>query len=188
MLPVLVIEQIGPIEAVKRSAELFKHTWGENMIANAGIGIVALVATLVGVIPCLLLVASRRPDCACIGIGLAVAWVIAVQLVAATLTGIFQIALYRFANDGTVPGFDNDKLREVFRPRRRGRRFRRVRRLRWPGGFGGGGFGGPSASAGGGVRRPTSRRTEVRPLRRGPAPGGGVSTIQAVGSSPVRCR
>ena len=44
VLPVLVIEQIGPIQAVKRSAELFKHTWGENMIANAGIGIVAMVA------------------------------------------------------------------------------------------------------------------------------------------------
>ena len=61
VLPVLVIEQIGPIQAVKRSAELFKHTWGENMIANAGIGIVALVATLVGVLPCLLLIAVGGP-------------------------------------------------------------------------------------------------------------------------------
>ena len=39
------------------------------------------------------------------------------QLVAATLTGILQIALYRFATDGTVPGFDNDKLRDMFRHR-----------------------------------------------------------------------
>ena len=49
VLPVLVIEQLGPIDAVKRSAELFKQTWGENMIANAGIGLVALFATIVGV-------------------------------------------------------------------------------------------------------------------------------------------
>jgi uncharacterized membrane protein YgcG len=81
------------------------------------------------------------------GIGLAVAWVIAVQLVAVTLTGILQIALYRFANDGTVPGFDNDKLREAFRPRRSGggsRGFGGFGGLGGSNGFSGGGFGGPT--------------------------------------------
>ena len=71
---------------------------------------------------------------------------IAVQLVAATLTGIFQIALYRFANDGTVPGFDNDKLREAFRPRR-GRSADSAASVVSVavGGFSGGGFGGPTS-------------------------------------------
>ena len=117
VLPVLVIEQLGPIAAVKRSAELFKHTWGENMIANAGIGIVALVATLVGALPCILLISIGGPV-AVLGIVAVVVWVIGVQLVAAALTGILQMALYRFATDGSVPGFDTDKLRDAFRPRR----------------------------------------------------------------------
>jgi hypothetical protein len=117
VLPVLVIEQLGPIEAVKRSTELFKRTWGENMIANAGIGIVALVATLVGAIPCVLLIAIGGPI-AVIGIIALVAWVVSVQIVAAALTGILQMALYRYAVDGTVPGFDLDQLRGAFRPRR----------------------------------------------------------------------
>jgi hypothetical protein len=146
VLPVIVIEQVGPIEAVKRSAALFKHTWGENMIANAGIGIVAMFASLVGILPCLLLIAVGGPV-AVIGIGIAVAWVIAVQLVAATLTGILQIALYRFANDGTVPGFDNDKLREMFRPRGSGGMggLRRFGPGSSGGGFTGGGFDGPTS-------------------------------------------
>ncbi len=117
VLPVLVIEQLGPIQAVKRSAELFKHTWGENMIANAGIGIVALVATLVGALPCVLLIAVGGPV-AVLGIIALVVWVIGVQIIAAALTGILQMALYRFAVDGTVPGFDIEKLRDAFRPRR----------------------------------------------------------------------
>jgi hypothetical protein len=81
----------------------------------------------------------------------AVAWVIAVQLVVSTLTGIFQIALYRFANDGTAPGFDNDMLRGAFRPRRaQGGRsgfggFGGLGGLGGGGGFGGNGFGGPAA-------------------------------------------
>lgn len=117
VLPVLVIEQLGPIQAVKRSTELFKQTWGENMIANAGIGIVALVATLVGALPCVLLISLGGPI-AVIGVVALVAWVITVQLVAAALTGILQMALYRFAVDGAVPGFDTDELRGAFRPRR----------------------------------------------------------------------
>ena len=117
VLPVLVIEQIGPIQAVKRSAELFKRTWGENMMANAGIGIVALIATLIGAVPCILLISIGGPI-AVIGIVALVVWVIGVQIVAAALTGILQMAMYRFAVDGTVPGFDVDQLRGAFRPRR----------------------------------------------------------------------
>jgi hypothetical protein len=130
VLPVLVIEQIGPVQAVKRSAELFKRTWGENMIANAGIGIVALVATVVGLLPCMLLYALGGPAIV-LAIVVGITWVIGVQLVAATLTGILQTALYRYATDGTAPGFDNDKLRDTFRPRGSRGGF---------GGFGGGGF------------------------------------------------
>jgi hypothetical protein len=116
VLPVLVIEQVGPIQAVKRSAELFKRTWGENMVANAGIGIVAMVATVVGLVPSMLLYAIGGPGIVA-AIVLGISWIIAVQLVATTLTGILQTALYRFATDGTAPGFDDDKLRGTFRTR-----------------------------------------------------------------------
>jgi hypothetical protein len=144
---VLVVEQIGPIQAVKRSAELFKHTWGENMIANAGIGIVALVATIVGVLPCALLIAVGGPVMV-LGIILAVTWIVGVQLVAATLTGIFQTALYRFATSGSAPGFDDEQLREAFRPRRtNGNGGFRGFGFGGSGGFTGGGFGGPPASS-----------------------------------------
>jgi hypothetical protein len=148
VLPVLVVEQVGPIQAVKRSAELFKRTWGENMIANAGIGIVALVASLVGVLPCVLLIAVGGPV-AVVGIILAVTWVVAVQLVAATLTGILQTALYRFATAGAAPGFEDDQLRGAFRPRRTngGGGFRGF-------GFGSGGFGGSGGFTGGGFDGP----------------------------------
>src|SRR6478736_5513582 len=81
VLPVLVFEGLGPMAAVKRSGELFKRTWGENLVTIAGIGI-----------------------------GLFVVWVVAVGLVSSTLTGIFQVALYRFATGSPVPGFDQSQL------------------------------------------------------------------------------
>ena len=81
-----------------------------------------------------------------VGIVIAVAWIVGVQLIAATLTGILQTALYRFATAGTAPGFDDEQLRSAFRPRQTGGGggfgFGGFNR----GGFGGNGFGGPPAS------------------------------------------
>ena len=118
VLPVLVVEGLGPIKAVKRSGELFKRTWGEQVIANAGIGLLALGAILVGALPTALLVALGGPI-AVVGIVAFVLWIVAVSLVTSALTGILSMALYRFATDGQVPGFDNDALRGAFRPRNR---------------------------------------------------------------------
>jgi len=43
-VPVLVTRDVGPIEAVKASADLLRRTWGENLIGNVGLGIVFGVA------------------------------------------------------------------------------------------------------------------------------------------------
>jgi hypothetical protein len=116
VLPVLVFEGIGPIAAVKRSGTLFKHTWGENLMTNAGIGLVGMVAMAVGALPCLLLYAVGGPV-AVIGIGAFALWFVAVLVVSNTLTGIFQVALYRFATGTPVPGFEPAQLQGSFRTR-----------------------------------------------------------------------
>jgi hypothetical protein len=120
VLPVLVFEGIGPIAAVKRSGELFKHTWGENLMANAGIGLVSLVGILVGAVPLAIFLAIGGPI-GVFGIVLFVLWVVAVLLVTNTLTGIFQTALYRFATGAEVPGFESAQLEGSFRARGKGR-------------------------------------------------------------------
>jgi hypothetical protein len=120
VLPVLVFEGIGPVAAVKRSGALFKHTWGENLMANAGIGIVSLIGILVGAIPLAIFLAIGGPI-AVLGIGLFVLWVVSVLLVTNTLTGIFQTALYRFATGAQVPGFEPAQLEGSFRTRGQGR-------------------------------------------------------------------
>ncbi|HEY5171085.1 MAG TPA: DUF6159 family protein [Acidimicrobiia bacterium] len=120
VLPVLVFEGIGPIAAVKRSGELFKHTWGENLMTNAGIGLVGVLAVLVGAVPLALLLAVGGPV-AVVGIVVFVLWCVAVLLVSTALTGIFQVALYRFATGTPVPGFEPAQLEGSFRTRGQGR-------------------------------------------------------------------
>ena len=41
-IPILVIEDVGVVDAFKRSKELFKKTWGENVVGQAGLGIARL--------------------------------------------------------------------------------------------------------------------------------------------------
>jgi hypothetical protein len=118
VLPVLVVEDLGPFQAVKRSGALFKRVWGEQVISNGGIGLIAVLAILVGLLPTALLFAVGGPV-AVFGVVLFVLWVITVSLVASTLTGILSMALYRYATDGQVPGFDTQQLQGAFRPRNR---------------------------------------------------------------------
>jgi uncharacterized protein DUF6159 len=122
VLPVLVFEGLGPIAAVKRSGQLFKKTWGENLMTNAGIGIVGMFAMLAGAVPFGLFVLIGGPI-AVIGVVAFVTWCIAVMVVVSAMTGIFQTALYRFATGAPVPGFDDAQLRNSFGPRRRGNGF-----------------------------------------------------------------
>jgi hypothetical protein len=101
-VPVVMIENLGPIETVKRSTALFKRTWGENVAAQVGFGLLGLVAIL----PAVLVVALGS---ALGSVGLALAVVVAVVyaavvIVALTaLNAVFQTVLYRYAADGVVP-------------------------------------------------------------------------------------
>lgn len=39
VVPVLVVEKVGPFEAIKRSIALLKKTWGEALAGNFGLGL-----------------------------------------------------------------------------------------------------------------------------------------------------
>ena len=51
VIPVLVVEKAGPIDAFKRSVAVMRKTWGESLSANFGIGFFTFLAMLVGIIP-----------------------------------------------------------------------------------------------------------------------------------------
>lgn len=115
VVPVLVVDDIGVTEAVKRSAEMFKRTWGENVAAQVGFGILGFLAA----IPALAIIwlgftAGGPAAVAAIVIG--VGWILLASLVVATLSGIFQTALYRYASGLPTGAFDGD-LDAAFAPK-----------------------------------------------------------------------
>ena len=48
VVPILVLEDLGVGDALKRSKDLFKQTWGENVIGQFGLGMVGFLAMLPG--------------------------------------------------------------------------------------------------------------------------------------------
>ena len=111
VVPVLVAENIGPIGAIQRSGSLFKRTWGEQMVANFGFGIVGLVAVLAAAVPAFLI--GQVSMVAGIGVGVVTVGV-AVATVA-TLETIFKAALYGYVADGRVAeGFTEETLAAAY--------------------------------------------------------------------------
>jgi hypothetical protein len=123
VVPVLVVEDVNPIEAVKRSAALLKKTWGEQVIGGFSLGAIAALATfllfLVFVPLIILAAASRSPVMIGVVVGGFVISLLLLSLVNATLSGIYTAALYRFAAEGQVSqGFESGMVRDAFRPKR----------------------------------------------------------------------
>ncbi|HTA65652.1 MAG TPA: DUF6159 family protein [Xanthomonadaceae bacterium] len=120
VVPVLVSKDVGPVEAIKESAELLKSTWGENLIGNGGVGVVFGLATFAVMLVGMALAGffasnGMVPPAILIGCVTVVA-VLGLALVQSALAGIYSAALYRYATDGQAPlGFDADALQQAFR-------------------------------------------------------------------------
>ena len=122
VIPVLVVEKAGPIEAIKRSVSIMKNTWGESLAANFGIGTITFLGMLVGLVPIGFGVAALSGQMVVLGIILIVLGaiiVLAVSLISSAMGSIMLAALYIYAEEGTVPGgFDENLIQAAFASRR----------------------------------------------------------------------
>ena len=106
-VPVIAIEGTGPVETIKRSASLFRERWGQQITGNLAIGGAVF---LLGVLPAIGLIVAGVAvwsSAAFLGALLVIvgALVLAVALlISRALSGIFGVALYRYALDGEVVG------------------------------------------------------------------------------------
>lgn len=120
-VPIIVFENLGPVNALKRSGTLLKGTWGENIIAQMGFGLLAMIPMLVAFGIGFAGVASKVTIVAVVAVAIAVMIILATSVVIGALSGIFRTALYRYAVDGTVPGaFADVDLENAFGVKRRG--------------------------------------------------------------------
>jgi hypothetical protein len=117
-VPVLVTKDIGPLDAVKESAMVFKRTWGEQVVGNFGMGwaIFLMVLGWTAVSGLALYVAANLVPVAIIpAVGVAVLGYILLGLFGSALNGVYTAALYRYAMTGEVANFDPSIMGNAFR-------------------------------------------------------------------------
>jgi hypothetical protein len=113
-VPIVVVEGTGPVESLRKSAGLFKRTWGENLIAQAGFGILGVVLVL----PIALVAGAIATAIPLVGIALGLVGIAVVSVVLSALNGIYRTALYLFASTDSAPEyFSDDEMRAAFAPK-----------------------------------------------------------------------
>jgi hypothetical protein len=118
-VPVIAIEGTGPLETLKRSAAMFRERWGQQITGNIAIGGAVF---LIGVLPAVILIVAGVAlwsTASFLGAVLVVigALIVAIaMLISRALSGVFGVALYRYALDGeAVGGFTKDDLESAVR-------------------------------------------------------------------------
>ena len=102
VVPVLIYEKLGPWGAVKRSASMFKGTWGETIVGSLGLGIIFFLAGLAG-LPIVILGAVLGGFVgAIIGLLVAIVYWMILAVVKTAAEGVLVAALYRYAITGQV--------------------------------------------------------------------------------------
>ncbi|MHC5180291.1 MAG: DUF6159 family protein, partial [Planctomycetota bacterium] len=116
VLPILVIENLGPFAALKKSTALLKRTWGAQIGANFSFGLIFFLLALPAVGIVVLGFLSQNAIVIGVCIAVAVIYGIVLSLIQSTLGVIFQTALYTFADTGEAPmGFDAAALNGAVR-------------------------------------------------------------------------
>lgn len=118
VVPVLVVEKVGPMAAVGRSISILRKAWGEAFVGNMGLNFImfllAIPVLLMFALGVFLMVKGMMVP----GIALLVIAGITFLMhmaVSAALHTILLAALYQYAQDGRVPeGFDSEVMSGAF--------------------------------------------------------------------------
>ena len=117
VVPVLVAERQGPLEAIQVSVQLLRRTWGEDLLAGLGFGLLYFFWAIPGVFAFVIgagMIATH-PILAIAIMVLAILYFPLLGLVLSTMSTIFDVVLYRYASTGTItPGFDRELLDASF--------------------------------------------------------------------------
>lgn len=122
-VPVIVVDGVGPVEAVKRSSSILKRTWGESLGGEGGLGIISFLLFL----PVILLVGFVATTARGFGAdatvpillgAIIVPYVLTLIVVFSALGTIFRTGTYVYATTGKAPGnMDGALMQGAFKPK-----------------------------------------------------------------------
>jgi len=110
-VPVLAYENVGPIEALQRSANMMKEKWGESIGANFSIGLVSFAGMILIGVAALAITAFINEG---VGIAIFALGFLAIIAVSSALHSIFISAVYNQMKGNMNVHFDRSLLDNLF--------------------------------------------------------------------------
>ncbi|MEV8268259.1 DUF6159 family protein [Microbacterium sp. NPDC076911] len=117
-LPVILVEKTGPFDALKRSSQLLRTTWGSAARTTVRFGLILLPFALAGIALLALGWHFITNDSDALGATLFALGVVVLVMMAgfvSTVTAYAQVLLYRFATGVTPKGVSPEVLQGAFR-------------------------------------------------------------------------
>ena len=118
VVPVIVVEKLGPLAAGKRSLEILRSTWGQSLSANFGVGCIIALLMMLSLVPVIVGVVLWGLGIPYVGIPILIGGIVmllVVALVSSALDSVVLAALYLYAAEGQIPDqFQDDIFQTAF--------------------------------------------------------------------------
>jgi hypothetical protein len=117
VIPVLVMENLGPVDAFKRSVSVLKKTWGEAVMGNFSLGFLGFLVMLpvYFVLVVLGFLTAGNPAMLYTVIGVGIVLLVLTAAANSAADVIFKALLYNYATDQPLPEFvDTDSFDRAF--------------------------------------------------------------------------
>lgn len=114
VVPVIAYENVGPIDAVKRSTQLVKEKWGESLTAGFSFGVIHFLGLLFICVPLFFLGGLIHPV---VGVAAAVAAFFVIMAIMDAAKTIFVSAVYNNIQGDVSEHFDQQLVDSLFRPK-----------------------------------------------------------------------
>jgi hypothetical protein len=118
-VPVMVVEHAGPINGIKRSAQLVRDTWGRQLVGKYGIdsitgGITGALFLVIVLIGGGLTYFTRSTPVGLVSALTLIGVLACIGAVRNALVTIYQTVLYHYANKDHLPGYAPNAFQNVF--------------------------------------------------------------------------
>lgn len=128
VVPIVVAENLGPIDAVKRSAALIRQTWGTSLRTTLRFGLIQLLLFVPVIVAIIGIVAVASGSGAGVAVGVVlilvgVAGFLALAMVFSAIATYARAMIYRYATGRPVPGVNPQLFSGAFRAKRGKRGF-----------------------------------------------------------------
>jgi len=119
MLPVMVFEGVGVRRATRRTTDLFRTVWYEEVAGTLRLGGITLLLAIPAVVVMVGGLTTGSEAAIIFAVCVCVLWFGLCVLVMSCLTSVFRVAVYQYATTRTTPPqFDGVDLSRAFAPRR----------------------------------------------------------------------